>query len=171
MADTYQFKLKNNTSGKEIKFYHGSGVSDTISINSVNFAVPGKSVEDNITMNLGGFTKLVTFSFILEADGTDVSTTSDEIVTLEQQWGFVMDNTVTNNSAATVTGIVQNPGSGNSVAEITYTITIYYINSNGVGTTKTYTGMLEDIAIEPVEGEPRLRGRLTLNVAGTNPFS
>lgn len=171
MVDTYQFKLKNNTSGNEIKFYHGSGVSDTITINSINFAIPGKSVEDNITMNLGGFTKLVTFQFILKDDGTDVSTTGDNIVTLEQQWGFIMDNTVTNNVAGTSTGIVQNPGSGNSVAEITYTITVYFINSTGSGTTKTYTGMLEEIAIEPVEGEPRLRGRLTLNVAGSNPFS
>lgn len=170
MVDTYQFKLKNNTSGNEIKFYHGSGVSDTITINSINFSVPGQSVENNITMNIGGFTKLITFQFVLKDNGTDISTSGDNIVTLPQQWGFIMDNTITNNIGGTSTGIVQNPGSGNSVAEITYTVTIYY-KIGETGGTKTYTGMLEEIAIEPVEGEPRLRGRLTLNVAGSNPFA
>ena len=164
MANTYVYKLQKLVDGSVtagILFYHGENVSESITINSINFSIPGQSVDNNISMNLGGFTKLITFNFILEDRGTDVSdpTGDNEIIKLSEQWEYIMGNE----------GLVQDPGTG-KVSEMQYRVTIGYKDSNGSFTTRVYTGMLEDIAIEPVEGEPRLRGRLTLNVSGNNPF-
>jgi hypothetical protein len=172
MTDNYQFKLKNLQTDEEIKFYHGYGVTETISINAITFGVPGQRVENNIAMNLGGFNKIITFNFILKSDGsTNVSTKSGRsIVTLKEQWNYIMEFWA-NPGTDTIPGIIQNPGIGESTAGIIYALTIYYKDSDGIGYAKSYRGMIEDIAIEPADGEPFLRGRLTLNVAGTNPLS
>lgn len=148
-------KLINAKTSKEITFHKVSSITDNINIAAFSFASPGSSADNNIVSNLGGFNRLVSFDFELVNDGTDRSG-GDTITTIDEQWDYIMDT------------IVQAPGAGNKVSQITYNVVVQRYSG-----TKTYTGMLEDIEISPREGDPNkiLRGRLTLRIGGNNPFS
>ena len=102
--------------------------------------------------NFGGFKRIITVDFALFNDGTDKSTSSDSIITLRQQKEFLQET------------VIQGVGSGDSQADVTYTLTIYEDS-----TTKTYTGGIEDISIraEPGTEGTLLRGTLNL-LQGTN---
>lgn len=171
MVDTYSFVLSNNKS-KGIKFHSAENVTENVTINAISFAIPGQTSKDNISLNLGGFTKLISFNFKLKSRGTDVSchitsgsltNDSDDIVTLKEQWEWIM-------GSDTIDGIVQDSsGSGNTTG-LSYTIRVYFDDEEGTQY-KDYSGTLEDISIEPVNGESFLRGRLTLKQAGSNPLA
>jgi len=163
MVSTHAFQLSNNK-GKSILLYSVTGLSENLTVNNISYSMPGKTAEKgNINMNLGGFTKLLSFNFILKDGGFDVAD-GDNIITLKQQWDYIMGD-----GLSATTGMVQDTGSTNKTTDLQFTIRIYFENSDGTDQFKYYTGALEDISIEPVEGEPFLRGRMTLKI-GDNPL-
>ncbi|NCD07796.1 MAG: hypothetical protein EOL97_16930 [Spirochaetia bacterium] len=164
MANTYQFRLKNNK-GKSILFYSANSVSENITINSISYSMPGQTSDKNISLNLGGFTKLISLNFILKDRGTDVSN-GDNIITTKQQWDYIVGDEELN-----MDGLIQDTSISGNTTDLEYEIRIWFESSDGSSQYKYYTGTLEDVSIEPVEGETFLRGRLTLRQAGTNPLS
>lgn len=164
MANTYQFRLSNNKS-KSILFHSASGVTENVTINSISFAIPGQTSDQNISLNLGGFTKLTSLNFKLVDNGTDVSE-GDNIVTLKEQWDYIMGDETSGED-----GLVQDSSGSGNTTNLLYTLRVWFTNKDGSSQYKYYTGTLEDISIEPVEGESFLRGRLTLRQAGSNPLA
>jgi len=125
-----QFKLVNNSSNKGIKFHYAEGFGDNITISNVSVQNPSQSASNNYARNWGGFKRILSVQFVLANDGTDKSTDGSSKVTLTAQHDHVMDT------------IIQVPGAGDSVSDITYTMTVWMD-----GAAKTYTGALEDISI------------------------
>lgn len=152
MAVTDNFRLTNDNTSKGIKFHWGGNVTDVISLNSVTIPIPGETSENNVVTNIGGLKRLITFDFRLVNDGTDKSTSSDSKITLQDQWDFLMDTVVEGSTAG-------------EQHKVSYTIQIY---RNGV--TKTFTGILQQVQVNPSDGSPFIEGSLTLE-EGSNPLA
>lgn len=151
MSDIYQFKIENLNNSKGMYFYQGDNVNDSVSSLALKFPIPLQESSNNVILNLGGFSRTLSLNFILKERGTSVSTNvSDSVITLKQQWEYLMDD------------IIQ----GGNQEQVEYRITIYFY-SNGSGTTMTYNGMIEDISISPPNGGQTLDGSLSLTI-GTN---
>lgn len=170
MVDTYQFKLSNNK-GKGIYFYSADGVSENLSLSSVSLPMPGLTAKENISLPIGGFNKTISINFKLVADGDDHSAPlGDNIITLQDQWNHIMGDEQSN-----IVGIVQDNTDvgdelGTTTSNLQYTLQIFYKDYDGTSRVRYYVGLIEDISIEPVEGEPFLRGRLTLKL-GSNKLA
>jgi hypothetical protein len=142
-----QFKLVNNDNSKGIKFHYAKGVKDNITISNVTVQQTGKTASDNYARNWGGFKRIISVDFVLKNDGSDKSTAGDSIVTLNQQWDYLMDQVI--------------QGNLNGAQNVTYTATIYI-----EGATKTYTGAIEDITIGENQGDSNsLAGSFNLYVS------
>ena len=103
-----RFKLKNLSTLKEIKFHTGKKDSRSITVGNIKFKNAGGESKTNFASNFGGFDSLIGISFTLHDDGTDKSTTGDNIITLVQQDNYLFDV------------IVEGVGAGDSQSNVKY---------------------------------------------------
>lgn len=152
MSVINQFKLKNNSNNKEIKFHWAESVNTNITINNVTLDAAGQTSDNNYVSNFGGFKRLKIVDFALFNDGSDKSTDASSIVTLTQQKDFLLDE------------VVEGTAIGDSVSDITYTLTTY-----SDGTTSTITGGIDNISVDeaPSNAGTIIRGTVTL-IRGSN---
>lgn len=148
-----EFKLVNNSNNKGIKFAWANNVVDNVSINNISFNIPGGASADNFIANFGGFKRLITIDFVLQNDGTDKSIDGDNIITLSQQWDYLLDT------------IIQGKSGSGAYFDVLYSLTIYRDGSPN----KSYTGGIDDISLigNPATSGTLINGSLTLMV-GTN---
>lgn len=151
-----EFKLERlNSAGvvqQGIKFHFASGIDDSIMFNNVSMPSAGQDSNSNFAVNFG-VKRLFKIDFILANDGTDKSVTGLSVVTLTQQWKYLMGDPVTYASNSVVQGFV-----ANQQYKTKFKCTIY-----SDGTTWTLTGNLEDINVRPLQsGGNVIEGSFTM---------
>jgi len=124
-----EYKIVNNSNSSGIKFHFARNSTDSISVQNINIKQPGKSADNNYSRNWGGFDRIISVDFVLANDGSDKSTDAASKVTIASQKNYLMEN------------VVQGVGGGDSVSDITYTLTLFED-----GASKTYTGTIENIS-------------------------
>lgn len=145
-----QFKIVNNDNSKGLKFHYIESIQDSVTLNNISYTLAGSDSSSNYISNWGGNDRLITANFVLMNDGTDKSTDSSSIITLSQQWDYLMDQVV--------------EGYSTDQSDVTHTLTIYRD-----GSTTTKTGIIDNINIDgnPSTAGNKITGNLTLKI-GTN---
>lgn len=142
-----QFKIVNNSNGKGLKFHWANSVSTNISVNNITLDFAGGASSSNIVTNLGGFKRLRVVEFVLYNDGTDKSTTGDNIITLADQRDYLLDT------------IIEGKAVADSYSEVTFTLTTF-----ADGTTHTITGGIDSIGLDerPSDSGVTIVGTITI---------
>lgn len=146
-----KFRLTNNDNSKGIKFHWAGNVSDRVQPNIISIPLAGSDSSQNLVFNLGGFKRIISLDFRLLDNGEDKSTSTDSIVTVIDQWDFLIDT------------VLQGQTSGQEA--VSFTLQIW----RGTDETpaKTYNGYLEDLGVNPIDGTPYVNGSLVFTVGDT----
>lgn len=154
MSSINQSKIENLSTNKGMKFYNAWVNTDSITVSNISLDNPEGDTTKNYNRNWGGFGRLISISFILFNDGTDKSITTDDIVTLTEQRGYL------NNPS----NIIQGKAGGAQINQVVYRISVYE-----EGSLTVFIGAIEDINISADESEPNvLRGTINLSEAVNN---
>ena len=152
MSSINQSKIENLSTNKGMKFYNAWVNTDSITVSNISLDNPEGDTTKNYNRNWGGFGSLINISFILFNDGTDKSITTDNIVTLTEQRGYLINP---NN-------IIQGRAGGAQINQVVYRLSIYE-----EGSLTVFIGAIEDINIAGNEGESNML-RVTMNFTQTS---